>query len=671
MIKLTRPVVPASEIPGFILAAVVATVGALVVLGSRDPVLLLAAQVGAIGFVFAARRPLLALIAIVVMEVTNVSGVLTPRTGIPFFHAALLLGLLAVGFALRDPNARQRLNAWTVLSAGFMLVYLATQAVATVGSVDLSTSLASLIRATLDCVFVMLVLILIQLTGRPWMVAGAIVIPLAVLSSLTIVNELVFNGGVSFGGFATVARHSGKLITDIATHRYGGPLPDSNFWGRYLVMGLPLAAALLTRAQRSGRRSEVVLWLPPVVLLLGGIYLTQSRGTFFTAGIAIVVWFVASERSVRRRGLAMLPVALLIFAVPGIGNRLVGAFADLSQSKVNFNIDPSVLNRLAAQEEAWMMFEERPYFGFGPGTFPGLVIDFAGRVPTAARNPTDAPHNLYAEFAAGSGVFGLLGLAVLILGFLSLVVLRIVVQPRSVDRILAAAVCAAIVAWSVASIGLHLTYFRMFGIVLALAAGLAPAWPLPVDVMRRLLDRLAVLLVAGVLGFSAFWLSLSVTSSPAFTATQRVTLVPVGPMDGWYAYALDIRSRVELLPTFAVVMHDQSSPVSITADPVRGVLKLTATADSADEARDQIQLAAAHADAAMHAASSYQQYSLQTVGSMQIVPSRQRSSLALVVSGGVGAVTALAAGMALSRVLARRRMDESAIEPSRGDSVPV
>jgi hypothetical protein len=550
-------------------------------------------------------------------------------------------------------------------------MYLATQAVATIGSVDVSTSLGTLSRAILDCVFTMLILVLIQLTQRPWMVAAAIVIPLAVLSALTVVNELVFDGGMSFGGFATVARHSGKVITDIATHRYGGPLPDSNFWGRYLVMGLPLAAALLTRALRSHRRSELVLWLPPVILLLAGIYLTQSRGTFLTAGIAVIIWVLLSERSVRRRGLAMLPVAMLIFAVPGIGDRLVTALGDLSQANENFNVDPSVLNRLAAQEEAWMMFEERPYFGFGPGTFPSQVTEFAGRVPTAARNPTDAPHNLYAEFAAGSGVLGLLGLAVLILGFLTLVVLRIVAQPRSRDRVLAAAVCAAIVAWSVASIGLHLTYFRLFGVVLALAAGLAPAWPLPRAVLDRFIRRVAVPLVAILLGASAFWLSLLAASSPAVTATQRVTMVPVGPMDGWYAYALDIRSRVEMLPTFAVVMRDPNSPVRVNADPVRGVLKLTTTADSAEAASDQIQVAAAHADAAMHAASNYQQYSLQTVGSMEIAPSRQHSSFALLASGAVGVATALASGLALSRVLARRRQEDSSDRRETRDAVSV
>lgn len=669
MTSLTRIAAPANELPGLILAAAVATVGALVILGSRNPVLLLAAPIAGIGLIFAARRPLLAVVLMVAIEVTNVSGVLAPRSGIPFFPASLLMGLLAVGFALRDPNARSRLNGWTMVCAGILVLFLATQAVASVGSVDVAASLTSMRRVTLDCFFVMLVLVLTQLTARPWVVAAAIVVPLAILSSLTVINELIFGGGMSFGGFAAVA--FAQTGQSFATARYGGPLTDSNFWGRYLVMALPLAAALLTRALRSGRRSAVAIWMPMIAALFAGIYLTQSRGTFATAGVVIAVWFLACERSVRRRGVAVLPLTILAFAVPGVGNRLVQTVIDLLQARENYNIDSSTLGRVAAQEMALKMFADRPYFGFGPSSFYGQVANFAGRVPTATRNPTGAPHNMYFEFAGETGIVGLLGLAVLLLGFLTVVVLRIVAEPRSSDRVLAAAVCAAIIAYSVASIALHMAYFRAFGVVLALAGGLAPALPLSVDVVPRFLRGVVAWMLAGILGFFAFWLCLWASSSPAVTATQRVTLIPEGPIAGYYAYALDIRSRVEFLPTFANILHDPGLPVSVTADPVRGVLTFTTTADTADNARDQIQRAAAHAGTALHTSIGYQQYSLRTVGDMQISPAQKRSQFALSVAGGVGVGTALMAGLALPRVLAKRRKDVQPARPPNRDLASV
>ncbi len=650
-----------AELAGLALAAGVATFAALVMLGSRNPLLLVVAPVGGIGLIYAARRPLLALIIMVVIEVTNVSGVLAPRGGIPFFQASLALGLLAIGFALRDPQARSRLNAWTGICAGFLVVFLATQVVATIGSVDVAASLAGMRRNVLDTLFVMVVLVLIQLTARPWTVAGAIVVPLALLSTLTVIDQVVFAGTMSFGGFSTVTTASGELVT---TLRYGGPLPDSNFWGRHLVMGLPLAAALLTRALRCGQRSLATVWVLAIIAQLAGIYLTQSRGTFLAAAAAIAMWFIASERSVRRWGLALPPLALVAFAAPGVGNRLVAALNDVTRARVNYNVDPSVLGRLAAQQEAWMMFEERPYFGFGPATFPGQVIEFAGRVPIAVREPTNAPHNLYAEFAAESGITGLLGWAVVILGFLTVAALGIVARSGSRDRVLVAAVCAAIVAWSAASIGLHMAYFRTFGVVLALAGGLAPAWPVAAEAVGRFLRGVAIWLVAALLGFFAFWFYLSANSSPAVTATQRVTLLPVGPIDGWYSYALDIRSRIELLPTFAIMLQDPGSPVDIAADPVRGVLSFTTTADTVDNARDQIQLAVAHAETALHTSIGYQQYSLQTVGSMGIGASHERLPLVPVVAGGIGVGAALVAGLLLTRVVARRRVDSPPGRPS-------
>lgn len=657
IIGSSRSVKLASELPGMLLGAGLATLGAVGILGSRNLIVLVAAPIGGILLMFAARRPLLALCSMVVIEVTNVSGVLAPQGGLPIFQASMLLGILAIAFALRDPEMRDRLNAWTGICAGLLGVYLATQAVATIGSVDVAASIGGMRRFFLDCVFVMVLLILTQLTARPWTVAAAIVIPLAVLSVLTVINEVVFGGTVSFGGFSTVTAASGEMVT---TLRYGGPLPDSNFWGRHLVMGLPFAAALLVRAVRSRRRPEIAIWAVGLLALIAGSYMTQSRGTFVAAGAAVAVWFIASDRSIRRRGMRYAPIVLLALAVPGVGNRLVLAFQDVMQADENANVDPSVLGRLAAQEEAWMMFRERPAFGFGPSTFSDQVINYAGRVPTAVLEPALAPHNLYAEFAATSGVNGLLGWAVAIFGFLGIAVLGIVSQPLSRDRVLAAAVCGAIVAWSAASIGLHLAYFRAFGVVLAMVAAVAPELPVPTAAIRALVRAVGVWCIAAVVGVVACWISLSAIGSSSFTAKQRMTLEPVGPRDGWFAYALDVRTRPPLLSTFAVLLADPTSDTGIIADPIRGVLTFSATADSENSARDRVQLAVGHAEAVMHSSIGYQQYSLQTVGSMDIVPVDDRSAPATLSSFAIGAIAAVIAGFVPLRVMARRRRNHPA-----------
>ena len=282
------------------------------------------------------------------------------------------------------------------------------------------------------------------------------------------------------------------------------------------------------------------------------------------------------------------------------------------------------------------------------------MINFADRTEISPRFPTDAPHNIYAEFAAESGWFGLFGWAVVILGFLTIAVLGILANPLGQERVWAAAVCAAIVAWSVASIGLHMAYFRTFGVVLALVGGLAPRWPVPTEAVRRLIRGVSVWAVAGLLGGVVFWTYVSANSHAAVTARQPMTLVPVGPVDGWYSYALDVRSRVEVLPTVALLLEDPRSPVNIVADPVRGVLIFTATADNADRATTDIQHAAAYAVTALHDAIGYQQYSLQTVGSMRVQTTQQPSPGTLIVAIGMGVGTMLVVRAVWLRATRRR-----------------
>jgi O-antigen ligase len=640
-----------AELPGMMLFAGAAALGAAVTMGAKHPELIAVAPLGGIGVVYAARRPVLALIIMVVIEVTNVSAVLAPSGGIPFFQASLGLGILAVAFALRDPEARSRLNPWVLVIAGLLTVYGATQAVATLGSVEMSASMDAMHRLVLDSLFIMLMVLLIQLTGRPWTVAAALVIPLAVLSMLCAANEFAFGGTQSFGGFATVTTASGEMVT---TLRYGGPLPDSNFWGRHLVMALPLACALLTKALREGRRLAAAGWVGSLLAVLIGVYLTQSRGTFLAAGVAVVVWFVASEKSVRRRGLKSAPVALLAFMVPGVGNRLIAAVSDVKDASGNANVDPSVLGRLSAQQEAWAMFGERPIFGWGPFTFPGQVINFAGRVPIAVKEPTNAPHNLYAEFAAESGINGLLGWAILMAGLLTVCILGIIAHPKSRDRVLGAAVCAALIAWSSASVGLHLTYFRTLGVVFAMVAGVASEWPVTAETFRTFRRGLGIWTTSTVMGAVVGGVCLVAGSSPAYTATQRMVMLPVGWPDGDYAYALDIRSRLEFLPTFSTLMTDPDSPVVVTPDPVRGVLEFEVTEPTADGARDQVQSAVQFGESRMHASIGYQQYVLKAAGSMTIESGTDRPTLVVLLAAAAGGGVAIGGGMALSK-LARRQ----------------
>jgi hypothetical protein len=198
-----------------------------------------------------------------------------------------------------------------------------------------------------------------------------------------------------------------------------------------------------------------------------------------------------------------------------------------------------------------------------------------------------------------------------------------------------------------------------------MVAAVAPQWPVPAEVIRRFVRNTGILLVAIALGGGIFWAYLTANSTSVFRASQRMTLVPAQPLDGWYAYALDVRSRIEMLPTMGRVLRDEQSSVTIDADAVRGLLTFTAEADSADQARDQVQRAAAVAGNRLSQVTGYNQYLLQTVGSMQITPAQDHTTSTVFVAVGLGAAGGLVTGMSLFALMgARRREDPDFIAPS-------
>ncbi|VEG46067.1 O-antigen polymerase [Mycolicibacterium flavescens] len=615
--------------------------------------------------IYLVRRPQWAVVAMAVCEVANLSGVIGPWGPISLFRISLLIGLITLGLALRDPVARGRLNCWTLMFIGLVGVFLTTRLLASIGAADVAGAFGLLKNEVADLAFVVMVMVLIQMTERQWTVAAAVVISFAVLSVLTLLNQVLFSGAMPFGGFATVTQASGELVT---TLRYGGPLPDSNFWGRHLIMGLPLAGALIVRAQRAGLRWSVIGWAAAILALLAGIYLTQSRGTFIATFVALAVWTVLSGPGARRAAVKVLPVALLVLLLPGIGNRLLALLFDVYGSQPSYSIDPSVASRMAAGEVAWAMFDDRPVFGFGPGGFQLLVERYSGLVPTAVTNPpTAAAHDLYAQMASESGAVGLFGWAVLVIGVVLCIAIRVAqlaLQSVTVERSLAAAVLAAIVAWSVASIFIHLSYLRTFGIFLALAAAMAAKtgsqWREPLRECGRIITAATAAVLLAVVVVAT---CLTASTTRTHTASQRVTLLPGTDVEYGKAYVLDVRSREVVLPSYAALMAANSPETSAVADTVRGIITIEVTASSHDAAVESIRVALTDAEANLKRFGAESLYTVQPVGPIVQRDKNEQSPLAGALALAAGAIVGLGAFALLNRRLRPRARRPAPVVP--------
>jgi O-antigen ligase len=457
-----------------------------------------------------------------------------------------------------------------------------------------------------DLALFVVVLLLAHLVQKPWRIAGAVVVTLAVLATLTIVNQFVLGSEPSaFGGFATVTAASGELTT---TPRHAGPLSDSNFWGRSLLLGLPLAYALLHRAAARRRWLPQIGWGLAILPLLGGIYLTQSRGTFLAALVVTVVWLVTAGPEVRRRSLLLVPVLLLVLALPGVGNRLANLDEIFISSRPAYLLDPSLVERAAIQRIAGIIFSDHRLFGIGPGAFPSMIHRYSAESGDQLVGTVSAPHNLYLQVAVESGILGLVGWTVLIVGMIILTAAAVVRLAGTGNdgrhgvptRALAAAALAAMVGWSLASVFLHLAYypslliaFALIGVLYRDSADLAArrtpaARAASVRAARGLRVGLrvgAATVVAVAAVVAVMLVSLAV---PRYSAEARYTLLPT--VLDYEAYFLDIRSREPVLPAYAAMLergHDGADERA-DAEPARGVITLTAYGSTRDQAESRL-----------------------------------------------------------------------------------
>jgi O-Antigen ligase len=622
MIRVPDPVLRAREqtrtrtlVAGALLLGLGAVLAALIALAGPPRALLALGAVFAGALVVAAAlRPTVAMTVIIVAVHSNAPEVLHIQG---MYSALIGLGLLSTVLALRDPVMRGRMRRPSLpvmLLFGCYLLSLVPSVLGSSSPSDTATVLGFLAK---DTAFLMVVVLLGHLVQKPWRIAATVAVTLAVLAAFTIINQLVLgNLPSAFGGFATVTTASGELTT---TPRHAGPLTDSNFWGRSLILGLPLAYALAHRAAVSRRWLPLLVWGLTIALLLGGAYLTQSRGTFLSALAVTVVWLVAAGPGMRRRALLLAPVALLAVAVvPGVGNRLVN-LDELFSSKPTYMLDPSLVDRVAVQRISGIIFSDHPLCGVGPGAFPTMVDRYAAETGDFVIGTVIAPHNLYLELAVESGIIGLTGWLVMIIGILVLSCRAIVRlagvsddgSPGLPTRGLAGAGLAAVLGWSLASLFLHLEYLPslMISIVLigliharsadvraaqtpaALAASARTARALRAGSAIGAATTAAVVALVAVV--------LVVLAPLRYSSVAQYTLLPTVP--GWESYLLDIRSREPVLPAYAAMLergHNESEERA-DADPARGVIILTAYGNTREQAESNLAAFAGEAPQAL------------------------------------------------------------------------
>jgi O-antigen ligase len=211
--------------------------------------------------------------------------------------------------------------------------------------------------------------------------------------------------------------------------RFAAAGQDPNDVARFLDLGFPLAALLLTSEPRWPARLLALGYLP---LGLFAVLLTASRGGFLAAVVALVGCGILLARTHLKSvlaGILALPglAAALWFTVP---HETLERLATIPEQLQGSNLN----QRLNIWTAGWHAFVHAPLFGTGAGSF----------VVAAGMNPLDTAHNTALSILVGGGLCAFF-LAVAIVALAA----RSIVQTHGPLRL---AMATALIVWIVTSL---------------------------------------------------------------------------------------------------------------------------------------------------------------------------------------------------------------------------
>jgi O-antigen ligase len=306
----------------------------------------------------------------------------------------------------------------------------------------------------------------------------------ALLGSLSVYQGVTHRYDRQFGGLAmrqtmyddkrVQDAHAGVEKDFYRSDRAEGPMLENNYYAQAMVVLLPLVMFLMrAEPRRSRRMAAAILGL---IILLGGVLLTYSRGGVLVLGVLAVA--VAWLRWVRPRYMILMGVACVVGTIallPGLIERMqaVASVTQLRTGGQDADADVSVRGRATEMLAAALALRDHPLLGVGPGQYVPFYSLRYQRDPSIKFKDLQVPrpaHDLYVGLAAETGLVGLalfVAMPVWLVRQLWRERRRLAHVPVLAD--LAAALVLAIIAYHGAGLFLSFAYERYYWFLLALA----------------------------------------------------------------------------------------------------------------------------------------------------------------------------------------------------------
>lgn len=440
-----------------LLVAAVAVVFALV-LSDSAPVVKLGLPIAIILGVATIRWPLVGLSLLVIVILTNASNNLIQSFGLPSIAKlaapglTALLGLRYFVYGDRPYIARSAILWLTALYA--FMVLGATYAVDWSASLDVSVDFLK------NAILAVIALAFLNYYKSFETIVYSAVLTLGFLCFLGVFQLVLGLESEQFKGFS--------YFTD-RSDRFAGPIQDPNFFAAMVVFAIPVAVHKITNARSTLAASA---WSVLVLLLLFGLFATESRGAIVAIGFGMLV-LMATMTTRQMAITALLGIAVIVAVGATASDDLLDRIRTIGEvATEGSDVDKSTEGRLASWRVAYELAKQHPVLGVGPGNFNTYYQDTALQHGLIFRGEGRSAHSLYLEFLAEQGVVGL-GLFLIILALGARNIIRGVAHARRTgDSELAGllgAFGAGLAAYLMAMAFLHDSFPRFLWLVIALA----------------------------------------------------------------------------------------------------------------------------------------------------------------------------------------------------------
>lgn len=406
-------------------------------------------------------------IALIIINYTNLSDIAIKYHGLPsisqpfialLFFAIFMRWLLYGGL---PPGWKTPL---TIIGA-----YTLTGIIAPLYSANVDQALRTANEYVKYPVVALLIVLLVQRGEMLRWVMWTLVIVGIFLGTISCYQYLTGTFDNNYGGFAVSPVLSTSDGGEIAS-RITGPIGDPNFYAQTMLVLVPLALECLYR-ERSWLLRALAVW--SLVVCIGTIFATLSRGAFLGLAVVAIFWIVRHPPKPLSLIVLLVSIAILLPVIPAqYTNRIDTLYSAIAGPSSERLADQSFRGRTSEAIAAIMMFADNPLIGVGLGNYNVHYQDYSRQLGLDPRREDRSAHNLYLEIAAERGLFGLTAF-----GVLMVVMFRSMWRARTRLNSIGLANYASMVdaltigltSYMVTSIFLHDAYPRYFWVLVGVA----------------------------------------------------------------------------------------------------------------------------------------------------------------------------------------------------------